>query len=304
MTNEVTRTAEPVDEVTVPVVLDSQISVRVEHEQFPGFIERGTVDVDAGCIWIGDPCYILDDRTEGRKKDLGADWHEFCDRIFERDGYRAMTDEAQDYSFAAERAWCESEQFRAALKDWPKDETLTVTPRHQRKPDHVMNALEEFIEKLRVEMETFKKDWKEKNPFVSTAEYTGVAQFNHDLGHAGLGVVVSSGYGDGSYPVYVRYEGGRPMQVLIDFGYTGDDSMEGSLEIQVSAMKRDGDGSTLARPDELEFWDITVRRVHWSGGQVDILEEFEDLPSNDLVGQILDLLRLRYPGIDAEWVYA
>src|SRR5437870_1373054 len=35
-------------------------------------------------------------------------------------------------------------------------------------------------------------------------------QFDYDLGHPGLGVVVSTGYGDGTYPVYAEFnEDGR-----------------------------------------------------------------------------------------------
>lgn len=46
----------------------------------------------------------------------------------------------------------------------------------------------------------------------------GYKSFNYDLGHEGLGVVTSTGYGDGFYPVYVkRGKENRIMQVLIDF---------------------------------------------------------------------------------------
>jgi hypothetical protein len=41
--------------------------------------------------------------------------------------------------------------------------------------------------------------------------------FNYDMGHEGLGVCVSTGWGDGFYPVYARIVGGRVMQVFIDF---------------------------------------------------------------------------------------
>ena len=42
-------------------------------------------------------------------------------------------------------------------------------------------------------------------------------QLNFKLGHAGAGVVVSSGYGDGVYPVYATYEDGRIKSVRIEF---------------------------------------------------------------------------------------
>jgi len=46
----------------------------------------------------------------------------------------------------------------------------------------------------------------------------GIKQFNCDLGHAGLGVVVGTGWGDGVYPVFVRKDKyGRVMEVRVLF---------------------------------------------------------------------------------------
>lgn len=42
-------------------------------------------------------------------------------------------------------------------------------------------------------------------------------QLNHKLGHEGAGVAVSTGYGDGSYPVYVEYKDERVVKVVVDF---------------------------------------------------------------------------------------
>ena len=42
------------------------------------------------------------------------------------------------------------------------------------------------------------------------------------MGEAGVGVVVSSGYGDGVYPVYIRKNAeGRVMGVMVDFEDAG-----------------------------------------------------------------------------------
>lgn len=109
-----------------------------KHPEFPTFTEVGAVDVDAGMIWVGDPCYILDGE---RPAGLGKVWNDFCDLFFKRSGYGTDND-------------------------------------------------------------------------------TGVASFGyHEEGtQDGLGVAISTFYGDGSYPVYVEYgEGGRPRRVLIDF---------------------------------------------------------------------------------------
>ena len=82
-----------------------------------GFEVVGSIGVDAGLCWIGDPCYIIHS-TDDNSQALGKNWHEFCDKL--------------------------------------------------------------------------------KDPSV-------VAQsFNYPMGHEGLGVCVSTGYGDGVYPVIVK----------------------------------------------------------------------------------------------------
>lgn len=49
-------------------------------------------------------------------------------------------------------------------------------------------------------------------------QYPVRKQFNYDLGHAGLGMVVSTGYGDGVYPVYAEFnDEGRIAKVTIEF---------------------------------------------------------------------------------------
>jgi len=48
--------------------------------------------------------------------------------------------------------------------------------------------------------------------------YPTCKQFCYDLGHAGLGMVVSTGYGDGTYPVYAEVnEDGRIARVCVEF---------------------------------------------------------------------------------------
>jgi len=45
----------------------------------------------------------------------------------------------------------------------------------------------------------------------------GHKQFNYKMGHEGLGVLVSTGYGDGVYPVYAEFKDGRVSKVTIEF---------------------------------------------------------------------------------------
>ena len=64
------------------------------------------------------------------------------------------------------------------------------------------------------------KDWK---GFCSALKEKGMyekqtAQFNYDLGHAGLGVATSTGFGDGCYPVYATFDkDGRVAKIEIEF---------------------------------------------------------------------------------------
>jgi hypothetical protein len=48
--------------------------------------------------------------------------------------------------------------------------------------------------------------------------------FNHGNGNQGL--IVHTFYGDGSYPVYAKFEGGRVKKLLIDFNGSDDDDEE------------------------------------------------------------------------------
>ena len=92
----------------------------------------GHVGVDAGLIYVGDPCYELGSDTDG--KFVGT-WSDFCDLLNDKN---------------------------KGMKD-------------------------------------------------------GVFKIPFPLGHEGQAVVVSSGYGDGNYPVYVERKDGRIARVIVDF---------------------------------------------------------------------------------------
>ena len=59
------------------------------------------------------------------------------------------------------------------------------------------------------------RDWSKFCTAIGEADTT---QFNFKQGHTGLGVCVSTGWGDGMYPVYIeRSEEGRVAKVVIEF---------------------------------------------------------------------------------------
>lgn len=58
------------------------------------------------------------------------------------------------------------------------------------------------------------KNWSE---FCKNVESTDHQTFTYDMGGEGLGVVVSTGYGDGVYPVFIKKIDGRISQVRVEF---------------------------------------------------------------------------------------
>jgi hypothetical protein len=75
------------------------------------------------------------------------------------------------------------------------------------------------------------KNWEEFCDIMSEDDqYPTYKQFNYDLGHPGLGVVVSTGYGDGVYPVYAEFTSeGRVVKVWVDF-LPEDESQDDATE--------------------------------------------------------------------------
>lgn len=113
-----------VREISVQALLDAT------RPDLTAWHDAGTIGVDAGLCWVGDPCYIL--HADEKPKAIGRDWSDFCNRL--------------------------------------------------------------------------------------SGDQPTVQQFHYDLGHAGLGVCVSTGYGDGGYPVEVRYsDEGRVAELRVTF---------------------------------------------------------------------------------------
>jgi hypothetical protein len=70
------------------------------------------------------------------------------------------------------------------------------------------------------------RDWDEFCDLLGK-EYPTAKQFDYDLGHPGLGVVVSTGYGDGTYPVFAEFnEDGRIAKFWVEFIGPDDEADE------------------------------------------------------------------------------
>ena len=71
------------------------------------------------------------------------------------------------------------------------------------------------------------KSWDHFCDILRDDDYPVRKQFHYDLGHPGLGVLVSTGYGDGVYPVYAEFnEEGRIAKVWVEFIGQDDESDE------------------------------------------------------------------------------
>lgn len=117
--------------------------------------------------------------------------------------------------------------------EW-ENEDLTPTPSIIEFPDgtkeeveHISKRWFELVDRintgeLKIIQETGFAKSKGNFSYPACAERTlgvGYGQLNYKMGHAGVGVVSSSGYGDGCYPVYAKINKstGRIKELRIEF---------------------------------------------------------------------------------------
>ncbi len=77
------------------------------------------------------------------------------------------------------------------------------------------------------------KKWPKWSDFCDTIinnVYPTTQQYDYPKGHPGLGVLVSTGYGDGVYPVYAEIEDNRVKSVTINFFGGPEDEVEDEEE--------------------------------------------------------------------------
>lgn len=133
-----------------------------------GFVLAGYIDVDAGIVWTGDPCYILPDK---RDNDPGFDYMDM-------------------------------------LHTWPrKKHTIEDSGAAEMHRDALIaSGVPEDRAEVLCDMFRYR----------TVDEPTDVAIFNHKAGHPGRGICIHAGFGDGTYPLWIRYSNeGDPWGIRV-----------------------------------------------------------------------------------------
>jgi hypothetical protein len=106
-------------------------------------------------------------------------------------------------------------------------------------------------------------------------QYPVCKQFSYDLGHPGLGVVVSSGYGDGLYPVFAEFnDEGRIAKVCVEF--IGHDD----------------------QPDQANDADITEAQADMPQGDFDVPQHILDSLAGKALDAFWQVIVAHYPQAD------
>lgn len=85
-------------------------------------------------------------------------------------------------------------------------------------------------------------NWHEFCDKIGPLNTLGYQAFPYALGHDGLGVCVSTGFGDGLYPVYVeKTEDGRVARVIVEFINHDDRDLEEEDEDHWDNLDEDED---------------------------------------------------------------
>lgn len=157
----------------------------------------GHVGVDTGQLMITDPCYIDSEWQKKEFKDIRAYRHKTTGRCFIYAGFTTLPDNLPELLKQSE-----------AFANY---ESMTTTGK-------TMNQLIENEEVEAIEI-------PEKTKLVGDYSYAGACettmqdkyQLNFRQGHAGAGIVIRSGYGDGYYPVYGYFnEEDRCVKIEVD----------------------------------------------------------------------------------------
>tara|TARA_R100001086_G_scaffold227509_2_gene146655 strand:+ start:496 stop:957 length:462 start_codon:yes stop_codon:yes gene_type:complete len=143
----------------------------------------GRISIDSGQVLIGDPCYL-------------SDWQD-ADKVVKR-AYRHTTEEIKSENFSA-----------AKILVWPDDFSNYETYKENG------ISMNEMLRKG-----IYEEIKREIDPSYS---YSGACSITMDSENQagelanGLAIVSSTGYGDGSYPVYAEYSEGRVKSLTVEF---------------------------------------------------------------------------------------
>ena len=147
--------------------------------------EIGEVGVDSGQVMIADPCYIENEWQEATEEELELLWKR-----------RHVNSNGEHFDYGKD--------FSNYNEDVDGD-----TPNN-----HIKSGNWTEVDVPTPELEG---RFSYGGCCKATLSNKQHGQLNYKMGHAGAGVVATSGYGDGVYPVYARYEDGRVAELRIKF---------------------------------------------------------------------------------------
>lgn len=131
----------------------------------------GYIDVDAGIVQVGDPCYTL-----AKPEREGVDYTEMIDRLVDHDDIRLKLSHEE---LERIRAHTPHNRYHPYLWDKPVLTDLSPEPEDQ---DGVVHKWQPVY-----------------NPYKDGKDMKGSP-------HNGAGLAISSGWGDGSYPVEIEWD--------------------------------------------------------------------------------------------------
>ena len=159
-------------------------------------VQIGVVGVDSGQLLVCDPCYILSEwKGEGTQRQLRY----YSDRNGDKwaCNYHVTISETETFGFNL-------------FTDF---ETVFEDGIHKGKTPNMLVSSGEWVENQTPDVDEFSYS----GCCSTTLSKQRGGQLNYKMGHAGVGVAFSSGYGDGCYPVFAEYnDDGRVIRVTIE----------------------------------------------------------------------------------------
>lgn len=196
-----------------------------------GWKQIGEVGVDSGQLMVCDPCYIDSEWECSEYKDIRLHRHKETGNLY---GYD--TRECREYAKENKLEVYFFQNYMSVLEDF-------ATPSF-----HIANGTWEDLE-TKVD-ESFSYNGVSHN-------FDGYKQINYKMGHPGVAVSFRTGWGDGCYPVFARFQHGRVAEVKIVF--IEDDEVDlfksGVNMTSTKLNKKELIEKTVKFYMEMESWD-------------------------------------------------